>query len=102
MRTINVGLVGFGLAGRAFHAPILTSVEGFALTKVVERHAAQSKVIYPDVDVVTDAADLLKDPAIELLVIAVPNAAHRHELAGRARFLSIHDQRLPDHVCRVV
>ena len=83
MRTINVGLVGFGLAGRAFHAPILTSVEGFALTKVVERHAAQSKAIYPDVDVVTDAADLLKDPAIELLVIAVPNAAH-YDLARQA------------------
>jgi hypothetical protein len=30
-RLINVGLVGYGLGGRFFHAPIITSVKGLKL-----------------------------------------------------------------------
>jgi len=34
---IDVGLVGFGLAGRGFHAPVIQAVEGWRLAVVVQR-----------------------------------------------------------------
>ena len=36
---IRVGLIGFGLAGRVFHAPLLASVAGLELAAVLERHS---------------------------------------------------------------
>ena len=32
---IRVGLVGFGMGGRVFHAPLISSVEGLELAAVV-------------------------------------------------------------------
>lgn len=83
MREINVGLVGFGFGGRVFHAPIIASVEGLKLKKVVERSTANSKVLYPDIEVVPDISDLINDKSIELIAIAVPNVAH-YEMALKA------------------
>ncbi len=73
---INVGLVGYGLAGRVFHAPIITSVPNLRLKKVVERHANDSSKRYPEVEVVRDVSDLLKDDEIDLVVITTPNTSH--------------------------
>ena len=73
---INVGLVGYGLAGRVFHAPIIQSVPGLRLKKVVERHANESSKRYPEVEVVRDVAALLKDAEIDLVVITTPNTSH--------------------------
>ena len=36
-RIVHVGLIGFGLAGRVFHAPIISSVPGLKLRKIFER-----------------------------------------------------------------
>ena len=33
---IRVGLIGFGLAGRVFHAPLISSVAGLELAAVLE------------------------------------------------------------------
>ena len=73
---IGVGLVGFGMSGRTFHAPIINSVEGLRLKKVVERHANKSQEIYPEVEVVRTIDELLVDPDIEIVVITVPNKEH--------------------------
>lgn len=83
MREINVGLVGFGMAGRVFHAPIISSVEGLRLKKVVERNSANSKEIYPYVEVVKSIDELLTDNDIDLIVIATPNGNH-YEAAMKA------------------
>ena len=40
---IRVGLVGFGMAGRVFHAPLISSVEGLELAAVVERNYRQRR-----------------------------------------------------------
>ena len=40
---IRVGLVGFGMAGRVFHAPLISSVEGLELAAVVERNTEQGR-----------------------------------------------------------
>ena len=39
MQQIKVGLIGYGMAGRVFHAPVITAVPGLRLAKVVERRA---------------------------------------------------------------
>lgn len=74
--TVNVGLVGYGFAGRTFHAPMIDSVPGLKLTKVVERSSSQSKQRYPSVEVVHQASELADDPSIDLVVIATPSATH--------------------------
>lgn len=75
-RTINVGLIGYGLSGQVFHAPIINSVPGFNLLKVVERHGEKSKERYPWVEVVKDADSVFNDKNIELVVIALPTTLH--------------------------
>ncbi len=74
--TINVGLVGYGMAGRVFHAPVISAIDGLRLAAVVERHTDASRIRYPDVKIVKNPADLFADPCIDLVVIATPNATH--------------------------
>lgn len=73
---ISVGLIGYGMAGRTFHAPVIQSVPELRLKKVVERHANEARKRYPWVEVVPDAAALLQDEEIKLVVIATPNTSH--------------------------
>ena len=39
---IRACLIGFGMAGRVFHAPLLSSVEGLELAAVVERNSSNA------------------------------------------------------------
>jgi predicted dehydrogenase len=75
-KTIQTGIIGFGLSGRVFHAPFLHTHHGFEIRKIVERHKDDSKSIYPYVQVVDDYNELLKDPEIELIVVCTPNTLH--------------------------
>ncbi|GIQ67641.1 oxidoreductase [Xylanibacillus composti] len=76
MRTVNVGLVGYGMAGQVFHASVISSVAGLQLHSVVERRSNQSQERYKHVKVVRSAEELVKDSNIELVVIATPNDSH--------------------------
>ena len=38
---IDVGLIGFGLAGRFFHAPIISAVPGLRLASIVQRSGTE-------------------------------------------------------------
>jgi predicted dehydrogenase len=73
---IRVGLVGFGMAGRVFHAPLISSVEGMELAAVVERHANQCAERYPGVKTCRSLDELLADATIKLVVVATPNTMH--------------------------
>ncbi|MDR3741287.1 MAG: Gfo/Idh/MocA family oxidoreductase [Terracidiphilus sp.] len=73
---IRVGLVGFGLAGRVFHAPVISSVPGLELAAVVERSSDRAAGIYPGITVFRSVAELLADASIKLVVVATPNASH--------------------------
>lgn len=75
-KIINTAIVGFGLSGRVFHAPFIHVHPGFRLSKVVERHSENAKEIYPDVEIVRDLKDVLKDEKIDLVVIGTPNILH--------------------------
>lgn len=80
---INVGLVGFGISSRVFHAPVIATVPGLRVTKVVERHTNDAERLYPNVEVVRDADAMFEDPGIDLVVITTPTASH-FDLARRA------------------
>jgi scyllo-inositol 2-dehydrogenase (NADP+) len=86
---IQVGLVGYGIAGQVFHAPLINAIPALKLSKVVERHSESSRQHYPWVEVVQEANALFRDPAIDLVVIATPNPSH-FELAQQALLAGKH------------
>src|SRR6266852_1596742 len=73
---IEVGLIGFGLAGRAFHAPVIRAVPGLHLAAILQRSGAEAAEKYPDVRIVRSVDELLAIPEIRLVVIATPNETH--------------------------
>jgi scyllo-inositol 2-dehydrogenase (NADP+) len=73
---VRTGLVGFGMAGRVFHGPLISSVEGLELAAVVERHGDQAAQRYPGVKIYRSLEDLLADASIELVVVATPSGTH--------------------------
>lgn len=73
---IRVGLIGFGLAGEAFHAPVIRGVEGMELACILERRSSRAAERYPDVRVARTVDELLSDSTIQLCVIATPNDSH--------------------------
>ncbi len=73
---IEVGLVGFGLAGRAFHAPVIRAVPGLHLATILQRSGNEAAEKYPDVRIVRNLDELLAIPEIRLVVIATPNDTH--------------------------
>ena len=85
---IDVGLVGFGLAGRSFHAPVIRAVPGLRLAAIVQRNGNEAATQYPGVRIVRTLVELLSISEIRLVVIATPNdshypLAHRCLAAGR-------------------
>src|SRR5215470_1964815 len=75
-RMIDVGLIGFGLGGKAFHAPVIAAVDGLQLTAVLQRHENTAAEIYPGVQVVRTVEALLADESIKLVAISTPNDSH--------------------------
>jgi scyllo-inositol 2-dehydrogenase (NADP+) len=73
---IEVGLVGFGLAGRAFHAPVIRAVPGLHLAAIVQRRGNEAAEKYPDVRIARSLDELLAMTEIRLVVIATPNETH--------------------------
>jgi predicted dehydrogenase len=73
---IDVGLIGFGLAGRAFHAPVIRAVPGLRLAAILQRSGTQAAEQYPDVRIVRSVEELLSIERIRLIVIATPNDTH--------------------------
>jgi scyllo-inositol 2-dehydrogenase (NADP+) len=80
---IGVGLIGYGLGGSAFHAPLISAEPRLRLEAVVTSRAGQVEREHPGTRVVARAEELLDDPAVELVVVAAPNAVH-HDLAAAA------------------
>ena len=78
-QAIRVGLIGYGLAGAAFHAPLIDTTPGLRLDAIVtghpERQAAAARH-YPDARIVSDADQLFTDRRVDVVVIASPNRTH--------------------------
>lgn len=75
---LRVGLIGFGTAGRFFHAPLLATTPGVELTAVVTSNperAGQAVTAYPDVRIVGKPQELWP-LGLDLVVVASPNKTH--------------------------
>ncbi|MFF8829777.1 Gfo/Idh/MocA family oxidoreductase [Streptomyces sp. NPDC015131] len=79
-RPLRVGLVGYGLAGSVFHAPLIAATEGLALDTVVTSKAErqrQARDEHPGVRVASSAEELWgRADELDLVVIASPNKTH--------------------------
>jgi predicted dehydrogenase len=73
---IDAAVVGFGLGGRAFHAPIIHAVPGLRLAAIVQRRGNEAQEVYPDAKIVRDLDELLAIKSISLIAIATPNETH--------------------------
>jgi scyllo-inositol 2-dehydrogenase (NADP+) len=73
---VRVGLIGFGLAGQSFHAPVIRGVPGMELACILERRGTRARGKYPEVRVARTLEELLADKEIQLCVVATPNDSH--------------------------
>ena len=80
---IGVGIIGFGLAAKVFHAPFVSAVPGLKLVAFVERKSDEAHKAYPETKTVRTVEELLADPEIQLIVVATPNETH-YALAKQA------------------
>ena len=69
-------MIGFGISAKVFHLPFLTTIPGYEVTTILERHKNESGILYPQVKIVREIGDILMDPQIELVVITTPNETH--------------------------
>jgi predicted dehydrogenase len=82
LNPVRIGLIGYGYAGRVFHAPLIDSVAQTALACIASSRPAEVLASRPASKVVADPSDILRDDTIELVVVATPN--HSHVMWARA------------------
>ena len=76
---IGVGIVGYGLAGRLFHAPYIAAVDGLRIAAIATSdpgRRAQAMAEHPGARVVDSADALLDVGDVEMVVVAAPNRSH--------------------------
>ncbi|MGH7529825.1 MAG: oxidoreductase [Gemmatimonadales bacterium] len=72
---LTVGLIGFGLGGRVFHAPVIRAVPGLRLTTIAQRKGRPADAPDWDVEFVHTIDELLARK-LDLVVITTPNTTH--------------------------
>ena len=78
-KTIRTGIIGFGLSGRVFHAPLIDVVEGFVLSKISTTNTSGIELIknrYPETQIVAGAEEIINDRNIDLVIVTSPNTVH--------------------------
>lgn len=73
---LDVGLIGFGLAGRYFHAPVIRAVPGLRLAAILQRTGDSAAQAYPRTRIVRTIDELLSIDSLRLIVVATPNQSH--------------------------
>ncbi len=80
MSQVKVALLGYGVAGEHFHAPLINATPGLLLAAIVTSNterAGQAAARYPGVVVHPRSEDVFGNAAgYDLVVIATPNASH--------------------------
>jgi scyllo-inositol 2-dehydrogenase (NADP+) len=80
MTDLRTAIIGYGLAGRVFHAPLVAATQGLAVTSVVTSSAerrAQVARRYPQAELLSSPAELWERAEDhDLIVVATPNDSH--------------------------
>ena len=82
---LRVAIIGYGLAGRWFHGPLITATPGLEVSVVVTRdpeRRAQAELDHPAARVVESVEDVWES-GVDLVVVATANDSHA-PLAGAA------------------
>jgi len=76
--TVGVGIVGYGYAGRKFHAYLLGLADGLELRAVFSRAPERRAQAEADYGVKTYATvdELVADDSVDLVVVATPHDSH--------------------------
>jgi len=75
-RPLQVALIGYGSAGKIFHAPLISGVPGLQLACIGSSRAQAVQQDWPGMPVVASAPEVFANAAIDIVVIATPNASH--------------------------
>jgi predicted dehydrogenase len=73
---IRCAIVGYGLAGKTFHAPLIAATPGLELCAVASSRPDAVRSDWPKVETVAHFESLLADPRVDLIVIATPDELH--------------------------
>lgn len=77
---LRVALVGYGLAGSVFHAPLITATEGLVLDTIVTSNPErqeQARAEFPGVRFAASPDELwARADTLDLVVVASPNKTH--------------------------
>src|SRR3954469_14933225 len=78
--SLRIGLIGYGLAGSTFHAPVISAVPGLRVTAVVTgnpERQAKARADLPDAHVLSHPDELWSAADdFDSVVVAAANAAH--------------------------
>lgn len=73
---LQIALIGYGMAGRTFHAPLIQHTDGLHLHSVVSSRRDELRRSFTDVRVCATPEEVFADPCIDAVVLATPNAQH--------------------------
>ncbi|MCF7616567.1 oxidoreductase [Bacillus sonorensis] len=73
---IRTGLLGYGLSGSVFHAPLLSVLEEFDIKKVMTSRKEQVNSEIPEAEAVSSIEDITGDPNIDLVIVTMPSGLH--------------------------
>lgn len=76
MKKISTAVLSYGMSGRVFHCPLLAAHEGFSLDGIVIRKPGQMIDHHPTAKVYHSIQEIIQSPAIELIVVNLPNEFH--------------------------
>ena len=79
-RPLRVAIIGYGLAGTVFHAPLVAATPGMKVAAIVTGQAERQKRAqgdFPDAEVLSTAEQVWHDASrYDLVVVAAPNRVH--------------------------
>ena len=75
-REVGVGVIGYGLGGRVFHAPFVSAVPGLKLVSIMQRTGDAAAKAYPGVKIERSIDGTLGDKSVEVVVVSTPNETH--------------------------
>lgn len=73
---INTGLLAYGMSGKVFHAPFISTHPGFNLHAITERNRKLAQADYPSVISYDSIEQLLADETIDLVIVNTPSFTH--------------------------
>ena len=73
---VRVGLCGYGLSGRIFHAPLIKAVPSLELALVASSDPGKVLADHPGMAVASDPFEAVTSEQVDLVAIATPNESH--------------------------